>query len=156
MPGPASPVPRKSPMGRIYLDSMELRVAQGLLDTLFALCDAYFVRGSAREAEHFSQQAHDFAESLNALALVGRALARKGEVKLYQGQLQEGNTSIMQAAEVLQNVPSTDGADVSRLRGDYSQLCAQPKCAQELYAEATVMIEELDKHFGAFDGLSSR
>jgi separase len=145
------PLPNRASAGRLSLDTLELRVAQGLLDTLFALCDAYFARGSAREAEYFAQQAQDFAGSLNALALVGRALARKGEVQLHQGQLQEGNGSIMQAADVLQGAPSTDAADVRRLRGDYSQLCAQHTYAQELYTEATGMLEELDKHLGAFD-----
>jgi len=153
----SSPVPTSRTLkGRLPIDRQELWIAQGMLDTLFALCEAYFARGAAREAEYFAQQAQDFAESLNALGMVGRALARKGELQLHQGQLQEGEGSITMAVGVIQNTPSIDGADVRRLRGDYSQLCAQNKHAQELYAEATGMLEELDQHFGAFDDHSLR
>jgi separase len=148
--------PNRVSNGSRLVDNLEMRVAQGLLDTLFALCDAYFARGSAREAEYFAQQAHDFAGSLKALVMVGRALARKGEVLLHQAQLQEGNSTIMQAAEALQDIPSTDSADVWRLRGDYSQLCAQRAHAQKLYSEATGMLEELDRHFSSFSRLSFR
>lgn len=147
----SEPPSNKPNVNRMSIDNLEMRIAQGLMDTLFILCDVYFARGSAREAEYFAQQAHDFAESLNALAMVGRALARKGEVRLHQRLLTEGKDFIMHAAEMLPDVHNADSADVRRLKGDYSQLCAEHTHAQELYTEARGMLEELDKHFGTFD-----
>jgi len=150
------PPTRKTFIPRSSMDGLELRISQGLLDVLFALCGAYFSRGSSREAEYFAQQAQDFATSMNAPAMVGRALARKGEVQLHQGRLQEGHQSLLHAMEVLEDVPSTERADIQRLRGDYNQRCAHTEYAQQLYTEATSMLEELDGHFVAFDGPLSR
>ncbi|ETW77792.1 hypothetical protein HETIRDRAFT_245334, partial [Heterobasidion irregulare TC 32-1] len=72
---------------RPFMDGLEWRIAEGLILTLLALTQAYFSRGSAREAEYFSQQAQDLAYSLNAPAMVSRALAKKGEIQLYLGHL---------------------------------------------------------------------
>ncbi|KAJ7775022.1 cysteine peptidase C50 [Mycena metata] len=137
------------------MGGLEWRVSEGLLVTLFALCEAYFTRGSAREAEYFAQQAYDLADSLNAPAMAGRALAKKGELQLHQRRLQEAHETLMQAAELLQKLPGKDTADIQRLRGDYNQLSAQDKDAQQLYEEATRMLEELDQTFGIFDGITS-
>ncbi|KAJ6630611.1 peptidase family C50-domain-containing protein [Mycena sp. CBHHK59/15] len=137
---------------RPSMGALEWRVSEGLLATLFALCEAYFTRGSAREAEYFAQQAHDLAQALNAPAMAGRALARKGELQLHQGHLKEGHDSLTQAANLLQNLPGKDAADIQRLCGDYNQLSSQDKDAQQLYEEATKTLEELDQTFGVFDG----
>ncbi|KAJ7172324.1 cysteine peptidase C50 [Mycena filopes] len=139
---PPKVFPRRPSMG-----GLEWRVSEGLLATLFALCEAYFTRGSAREAEYFAQQAYDLAQSLNAPAMAGRALARKGELQLHQRQLQEAHETLMQAAELLQKLPGKDTADIQRLCGDYNQLSAQDKDAQQLYEEATRILEELDQTF---------
>ncbi|KAJ7741576.1 cysteine peptidase C50 [Mycena maculata] len=138
--------PRRSSMG-----GLEWRVSEGLLATLFALCEAYSTRGSAREAEYFAQQAFDLAQSLNAPALAGRALAKKGELQLHQGLLKDAHDSFMQAAKLLQNLPGMDTADIQRLCGDYNQMSSQDKDAQQLYEEATKMLEELDQTFGILE-----
>jgi separase len=146
---PPKVFPRRPSMG-----GLEWRVSEGLLATLFALCEAYFTRGSAREAEYFAQQAYELAQSLNAPAMTGRALAKKGELQLHQRHLQEAHDTLMQAAELLQNLPGKDTADIQRLCGDYNQLSSQDKDAQQLYEEATRMLEELDQTFGIFDGIA--
>jgi separase len=152
-----SSLPEKSFLRQTFLpcyssDGLELRISQGLLDILFALCEAYFSRGSAREAEYFAQQAEDFAKSINAPAMVGRALARKGEVQLHQRRFHDGHQNLLQAMSVLTDTLSTtDRADIQRLHGDYNQRCAQLKDAQQLYAEAASMLEELDSRFAVFD-----
>jgi separase len=87
--------------------------------------------------------------------MMSRALAKKGEVLLHQGLLKEGHGSLMQATEVLRGTPGTDGADVRRLRGDYSQKTAKEEDAWQLYQEADSMLEELDQMFGTSDGLLS-
>ncbi|KAJ7173997.1 cysteine peptidase C50 [Mycena crocata] len=138
--------PRAPSMGRL-----EWRVSEGLLSVLFALCEAYFIRGSPREAEYFAQQAYDLAQSLNAPAMAGHALAKKGELQLHQRLLKEAHDTFMQAAALLQNLPGKESADVQRLCGDYNQLSSQDKDAQQLYEEATRMLEELDQTFGVFD-----
>ncbi|KAJ7273284.1 cysteine peptidase C50 [Mycena rebaudengoi] len=140
---------------RLSMSGLEWRVSEGLLVTLFALCEAYFTRGSAREAEYFAQQAHDLAQSLNAPAMAGRALARKGELQLHQGHLKEGHDTLLQAATMLHNLPGKDAADIQRLCGDYNQRNSQDKDAQQLYEDATSMLEELDQRFGVFDGAVS-
>ncbi|KAF7363579.1 Cysteine peptidase C50 [Mycena sanguinolenta] len=147
---PPKAFPRRPSMG-----GLEWRVSEGLLATLFALCEAYFTRGSAREAEYFAQQAYELAQSLNAPAMAGRALAKKGELQLHQRHLQEAHDTLMQAAALLQNLPGKDTADIQRLCGDYNQLSSQEKDAQQLYEEAARILEELDRTFGIFDAIPS-
>ncbi|KAJ6475784.1 cysteine peptidase C50 [Mycena vitilis] len=146
---PPKVFPRRPAMG-----GLEWRVSEGLLATLFALCEAYHTRGSVREAEYFAQQAYDLALSLNAPAMAGRALAKKGELQLHQRHLQEAHDTFTQAADLLQNLPGKDTADIQRLCGDYNQLSSQDKHAQQLYEEATRMLEEMDQTFGVFDGIT--
>ncbi|KAK7020489.1 cysteine peptidase C50 [Favolaschia claudopus] len=143
-------LPRRQSMGEL-----EWRVSEGLLATIFALCEAYFTRGSAREAEYFAEQAYELAQSLNAPAMAGRALIKKGELQLHQRHLQTAHDTLLQAAALLQNLPGQDIAEIQRLRGDYNQLSAQEQDAQQLYEEATRMLEEFDQTFGVFDGISS-
>ncbi|KAJ6502399.1 cysteine peptidase C50 [Mycena sanguinolenta] len=147
---PPKVLPRRPSMG-----GLEWRVSEGLLATLFALCEAYFTRGSAREAEYFAQQAYELAQSLNAPAMAGGALAKKGELQLHQRHLQDAHDTLMQAAVLLQNLPGKDTADIQRLCGDYNQLSSQEKDAQQLYEEAARILEELDRTFGIFDGIPS-
>jgi separase len=137
------------------MDGFEWRITDGLLNILFALCQAYFARGSPREADYFAQQAQSLAESLNAPAMVSRALTRKGEIQLHQGQLDGGYASLMRAAELLEDMPGPDAADIRRLRGYYSQLKAMHGDAHELYEGAARMLEELEKLFSGLDGLLS-
>ncbi|KAJ7063427.1 cysteine peptidase C50 [Mycena amicta] len=144
-----------SPSPANAMDSVEWRVCDGLLATLFALCEAYFTRGSAREAEYFAQQALDLAQSLNAPALAARALAKKGELQLHQKQLQEAHLTLTQAKELVQNISGKDTADIHRLHGYYNHLSSHEKDAHQLYAEATLILERLDKTFGVFDEIAS-
>ena len=141
---------------RPFMDGLEWRIAEGLVLTLLALAQAYFSRGSAREAEYFSQQAQDLAYSLNAPAMVSRALAKKGEIQLYLGHLEDGYNSLVQAAEVLSDLPGPDAADIRRLCGEYNQLNSKDKDALELYSEAITILEELDKMFSSLDGIGTR
>lgn len=152
---PELSTPKKIFMRRPALDGLEWRVTGGLLNTLFALCKAYFARGSPREAEYFAQQAQELAESLNAPAMVSRALTRKGEIQLHQGQLDDGYANLMRAAELLEDMPGPDAADIHRLRGYYSQLKAMHGDAHELYKGAARMLEELEKLFSGLDALPS-
>jgi separase len=147
--------PKKTFKRRPAMDGLEWRITDGLLNTLFALCQAYFARGSPKEADYFAQQAQDLAESLNAPAMVSRALTRKGEIQLHQGQLDGGYASLMRAAELLEDMPGPDAADIRRLRGYYSQLKAMHGDAHELYEGAARMLEELEKLFSGLDGLLS-
>ncbi|KAF7294812.1 Cysteine peptidase C50 [Mycena indigotica] len=149
------PMPSKTFPRRNAMSSMEWRVCDGLLATLFALCEAYFTRGSAREAEYFAQQAFDLAQSINTPALAARALAKKGELQLHQRQLQEAHLTLLQANDLLENLSGRDIADIRRLRGDYSHLSSQDKDARQLYEEATSILEGLDKNFGVLDEILS-
>lgn len=80
------------------------RVYQGLLNTLFSLGRAYFLQGSVRAAEFFIDQARDLTESLNTPAMLSRALAKKGELQLHRGNLEDAAASLLEAAELLRDV----------------------------------------------------
>ncbi|KAG1861269.1 peptidase family C50-domain-containing protein [Suillus subluteus] len=134
------------------IDGMEWRMVEGLLSTLLTLTHAYFTRGSCREAEYFAQQTQDLAESVNAPAMVARALMRKTEIQLYQRQLDAGRDSLAKAAELLQDLPGVDAADVRRLNGDWNRLNGQVQDAKDLYEEASAMLGELEGMLASFDG----
>ncbi|KAF9456116.1 peptidase family C50-domain-containing protein [Collybia nuda] len=136
------------------LSLQEWRIAEGLLETLFSLSHLYFSRGSPREADYFAQQARNLAESLNAPAMVSRALARIGEVQLHQGLLDRGSETLTKANEVLQNNLSFDNADICRLLGIYNERTLQRTNAMELYQETIDIIKTLDQTFNLFDGLA--
>jgi separase len=87
------------------MDGMELQMIEGLFSTLLTLTQAYFTRGSSREAEYLAQQALDLAEAVNAPAMATRAFMRKGEIQLCQRQLDAGRDSLSKAAELLQDLP---------------------------------------------------
>ncbi len=116
--------------------------------TLFALCDGYAMQGSAREAEFFAQQAEDLAQSLNAPAMMARALIRKAELQLHQEKLEEGQESLAAALQLICDDSGVDLADVHRLRGQFSE------DADVDYQVAAGILEQLDKTFGLFDGLA--
>ncbi|TFY60535.1 hypothetical protein EVJ58_g5088 [Rhodofomes roseus] len=136
---------------RQFMDGTEWRLAEGLLVTIFALVKAYYARGSPREADYFIQQASALAHSLNAPAMIGRALARQGEISLRLGRLEEGCKFLMEAAKLMSNVCGPDAVDIHRLRGDYSLKNADEQTAQQLYTEATAMLDELGKMFSGLD-----
>lgn len=135
------------------MNGLEWRIVDGLFHTLFALSYAFFVRGSPRESEYFAQQAQDLAESINAPAMVSRALMKKGEIQLHQGLLDDGYRTLMGAAELLETIPGTDAANISRLRGYYSQLKAMKTDARESYESAMALLEELGASFVGLDSL---
>ncbi|KAG2081359.1 peptidase family C50-domain-containing protein [Suillus cothurnatus] len=141
------------PLGQKRLiDGMEWRMVEGLLSTLLTLTHAYFTRGSCREAEYFAQQTQDLAESVNAPTMVARALMRKGEIQLYQRQLDASRDSLAKAAELLQDLPGVDAADMRRLNGDWNRLNEQVQDARGLYEEASAMLGELEGMLASFDG----
>ncbi|KAJ7598753.1 cysteine peptidase C50 [Mycena floridula] len=152
------PSEKKSYTQRPSMDSLEWRISQGLLGTMFALIQAYFARGSVREAEYFVQQAEELAEALNAPAMVARAVAKKGELQIHQGLLVEGNGTVAKALGLLQGLPGVDAADIHRLRADYSQRTAQLDDAKDNYELSKSMLDEIDKSLGPLDKstLSSR
>lgn len=138
------------------LNGIEWRVAHGLLVTLFALTQAYVSRGSPREAEYFAQQAKDVAESLNTPAMVGRALARIGEIYLHLHQVEDSHASLAKAAEYLAGTVGPDAAEIRRLHAEHSRLHSDGTEAPQLYEEAMAMLEELDGVFAALDGQVAR
>ena len=81
---------------------------QGLLCTLFDLVQAYFQQGFVRGAEYFIEQARDLASCLNSPAMLSRAIARKSELQLHQGDIQDAASSLIGAAELLQDVGQLD------------------------------------------------
>jgi separase len=139
---------------RLTMDGLEWRISEGLLSTLFSLSRVYHLGGSAREAEYFAQQAADIAEELNLPAMVSRALAKKGEVQLQMGKLEEAHANLARAEELLRDMPGIDTADVRRLRADYRQRTTQQENGEQDFAETVTMLEELDAAFRQFDNFA--
>lgn len=148
--------PKSSYARRDAMEGLEWRICDGLLNILFALAQAYFARGSAREAEYFAQQAQDLAYAINTPSMVSRALARKGEIYLRTNRLDEGRECLMQAMELVDNRALAGVADLNRLRADYDMRDANPTAAQELYEQSIGMLDELQILFAAMDGSSTR
>ncbi|KAI0266095.1 peptidase family C50-domain-containing protein [Gloeopeniophorella convolvens] len=130
--------------------------SSSLAETLLAVAGAFFRRGSAREAEYFVREAEQLAGSMNAPALLGRALAVKGEVQLQLGQLDAAHGTLTEAADTLPDAPGPDAAELRRLFGEHDELLRQDQDAQLRYAEALRMLEELDKKFSVLDGSGRR
>lgn len=151
-PAPDHP-PRKTYSRRNTLSSLEWRIASGLLTTLFSLAQAYLARGSAREAEYFVLQAKDLAESLDASAMICRALTKLGELKLCMGKPEEAHNCLKSAADLVEaGVGGIDAANLRRLRGQFSTKATQDaRHAKASYEEAMVMLEELDELLATHD-----
>ncbi|TCD70963.1 hypothetical protein EIP91_000870 [Steccherinum ochraceum] len=152
-PVPDNP-PRKTYARRNTLSSLEWRIATGLLSTLFALGQAYLSRGSVREAEYFVLQAKDLAESLNASAMICRALTRLGELKLCMGKVDEAHECLRNAADLVEDgVGGVDAADLRRLKGELTVKVhgEGDNHARKSYEEAMKMLEDLDELLVAHD-----
>jgi separase len=143
--------PKRSLNFRRMHDGLEWRIADGLLGTLLSLVDVYFARGSPREAGYFAQQAQDLAECLNSPAMVGRALAKKGEIELCRGRLAEVYETIVLTENFVQDLPRTSTIEIYRLHADYNRRIDKLEDAQGLYERARFAVESLDKSISSFD-----
>jgi len=112
------PVPQTTIPPRRHFDSLGLRICEGLLTILFDLAQAYLTRGSAKESEFFIAQAFDLARALNAPAMLSRALAKQGEVQVRLGQMKDGYEKLVEAGEILKNIPTIDSVEVVRLTAE--------------------------------------
>ncbi|KAF8986511.1 peptidase family C50-domain-containing protein [Cyathus striatus] len=133
-------------------DAFEWRISEGLLVTLFSLNQMYLNRGSPREAEYFAQQAQSLAESLNAPAALGRALAKKGEVSMQLGKLEEGYTYLLSASQALHDIPGIDIMNIYRLQAEYKEKTEHFQDAELIYARTAKMLEELTFALSQVDG----
>ena len=145
---------KKNTNNRLTMDGLGWRISEGLLSTLFSLSRVHHLGGSAREAEYFAQQAADIAEELNLPAMVSRALAKKGEVQLQMGKLEEAHTNLIRAEELLCGMPGIDTAEVRRLKVDYQQRTTKEENGELEFAGTVAMLEELDAAFRQFDNFA--
>ncbi|KAG6850976.1 hypothetical protein H0H93_005845 [Arthromyces matolae] len=144
---------KKSFPRRTSMDSLEWQISEGLVATLFSLVEVYLTRGSAREAEYFSQQAYELAESLNAPIVASHALAKRGEIQLFQGHFDNSLQSLTAAAAMLTSTPGAESIDVQRLRGMYNERILRDGDAKVLYKRSLDMIDDLDHTLQRTDNL---
>ncbi|KAF9233396.1 peptidase family C50-domain-containing protein [Melanogaster broomeanus] len=143
-------------------DALSWRLLSSLISTLFSLAQAYFSRGSPREALYFTQQALDLAETTRSPTMVARALIMRGEVLLGQGEVKEGRDALEGAARLLGSMSGMDAADAQRLKGDYGVLCeglaerGDEEDPKESYARARRMLDELEGMIVSVGGGSVR
>ncbi|KAI6148818.1 peptidase family C50-domain-containing protein [Pisolithus tinctorius] len=142
----------------IPVDALSWRLLSSLLATLLSLSQIFFARGSARDALYFSQQALDLAQATKASIVAARALTLRSEVLLGQGDLIASQQELVKAAQLLEDLPGIDAADVQRLRGDYEALreAGQEQNSKESYERAWKMLDELEGTLAAIDGRSQR
>ncbi|THV00746.1 hypothetical protein K435DRAFT_963900 [Dendrothele bispora CBS 962.96] len=152
-PQPLQDQTKKVYTRRSSMNHLEWRISRHLLESMFALSQAYLRRGSPREAQYFIEQARDLAEALNASALICRALARNGELQMLQGKLEAGLEEVVQLDQMLEGVSGTDVADIYRVRGDLEQKGALMEDADQHYEAALKILEEFDQTFGKLDGI---
>jgi separase len=122
-----------------------------MFETTLSLASAYLRRGSVREAEYFIREAEQLASSLNAPALLCRALAMEVEVQLQLRKLDTALITLREATITLDGITGPDAAGLRKLDGEYNELLLQNKDAQLRYTEALKMLEELDKMFSGLD-----
>lgn len=132
---------------RAFTHGLEWQIAEGMLETTLSLASVYLRRGSVREAEYFIREAELLAESINAPALLCRALAMKIEIQLQLRQLDTALTTLRVATDALNDMTGPDAAGLRKLHGEHSELLLQNKDAQQQYTDALKMLEELDKTF---------
>ncbi|KAH9026737.1 peptidase family C50-domain-containing protein [Lactarius pseudohatsudake] len=130
---------------RASTNGLEWQIAEGMFETTLSIANVYFRRGSVREAEYFVRESERFARSMNAPAMLGRALALQVELQLQLRQLDTALTTLRAATDVLNDMTSPDAARLHKLRGEYNELLLQDKDARLQYAKALKMLEELDK-----------
>ena len=136
---------------RTFTNGLEWQIAEGMFETTLSLASAYLRRGSVREAEYFIREAEQLASSLNAPALLCRALAMKVEVQLQLRQLDTALTTLRAATNTVDGITGPDAARLRKLDGEYNELLLQNKDAQLQYTVALQMLEELDKMFSGLD-----
>lgn len=127
------------------------RIAEGLLNMLFSLTQAYVARGSPREAEFFARQAQDLSVALKMPAMTSRALARLGEIHLHLGELHDSHEYLTEAAKLISDIAGPDAAEIRRLCAEYNGMKENKQEAQHLYDEAIAMLDELEKQFASVD-----
>ncbi|KAH9478241.1 Separin [Psilocybe cubensis] len=160
VPTPANGSTTKKPNERRpLLDGLEWRMSEGLLSTMLALAQTYFLRGSAREAEYFAKQAVDLAEQMNAPGMIGRALTRQGEVQLHMGHLQDAWETLMKASLIVKDVPGLETVEIRRLKVECDlrvngEDAVVAEDHQTEFNETVAMLEDLDAAFRQFDNLA--
>lgn len=149
------PLQQKVITHRATMDGTEWEITDGLLHTLLSLSQAYFTRGCPREAEYFAEQAQALAESVQVPGMISRALARKSEVQIHLGQVEDALENLEKAFGWLESLAGTDAVEIRRLKGDCSHMIEQTTDARTLYEDASNMLRELDGRFAALETLTT-
>jgi len=146
------PIPQTVIPPQRHFDSLGLRICEGLLSILFDLAQAYLTRGSAKESEFFIAQAFDLAKSLNAPAMLSRALAKQGEVQVRLGRMKDGYEKLVEAGEILKNIPTIDSVEVVRLTAECRERMGEED-ASVLFGRSIDLLREIDAAFEKYEGI---
>lgn len=129
------------------MDTVEWRIAEGLLQILLLLAKAYHDRGSAKEAEYFASQAEDLARSLNLPVIEARALTVRAETQLGMGmkKFEDASKAVSDATAKLENTSSTgiERAVHSRVLGTFHELQDEMEEAQQAYETSREVLRAL-------------
>lgn len=142
---------------KTFSEGLEWRLADNLLHVMLTLSELYFLRGSAREAEYFADQAEQLAQTLRSPLMVCRALSQKTDMQLCLGQLEDAGNTLQAANTMAKEIRGSDSANIMRLKGDHLQQLLRNEQAEQSYVEAYAVIEELRSVYAVYDdGLSAR
>lgn len=147
---------RKAPQreSRTILGGQEWTVATLLLETMHVLCRLYFIRGSAREAEYFANQAEELSKALHSPVHIVQALLRKSEIYLYLGQVESSEETLDAAFRHLEDPGVLAHVDARWMKGNQLQRRTKFSEAAVEYKEAWEVIASGDTAFKGFDNIS--
>ena len=149
LPNDPQPLPVPAPQTTIpprrHFDSLGVWLCEGLLTILFDLTQAYLTRGSAKESEFFIAQAFDLAKALNAPAT-------QGEVQVRLGQMKDGYEKLVEAGEILKNIPTIDSVEVVRLTAECRERMGEGD-ASVLFGRSIDLLKEIDTAFEKYEGI---
>ena len=82
----------------------ELALPQSLASALLRVATLHSIRGNPKSAEHYTQQAIDFAQDLGSTRLFARALVVRAEIRLHAGNFADASSDLDLVDHVLGEV----------------------------------------------------
>jgi separase len=140
----------------------------------FRLSQLYALRGTARSATFFADQAIQLADDLGAQHVKAQALALRAELSIYQGESQKALDDLNQAVTVASQVRvflfdrpmATDSLliqendlaviEVDRLRADLHVRLSLLQDADRSYVSAQEALDRLNLAFAEFEARPQR
>ena len=137
--------------GGTQLDGLEWRIACSLLNTQIRLSKTYAKRGSAREADYFSQQAEGLARVLHSSAWTARALLLRSDIQNLLGLENEAREALVEATELMKGRTESTVVKAQLISGERMIIKKEEDDAREEFEKAMEVLENLKKELNPID-----